>query len=438
MTPNAPMLRSALAVSLLLLSLPTLGGGGTRGDTSNENCTYAGLKLDLGAQRGTKGKVNHVADDFSGLVVCADVDTKHLYETYELVKGKRSGETRRYDRRSGRLTEQVPYKAGIRDGCVKRYDDRSGHLTSQFCVRNDVPQGLDMSFDAQTGVMTGIKWVSAPSQPRDTSSIQFNKKGQPTFVECGPQTLIGMDDLWCGRGDREGQVTLYSSEGWPWQVVSYRNGKRQGWTRTYSEDGKLRSEERFENDQSVERRRFDANAEGKKYESITLGNVDKELVYFDHSKSPRLAIERTKGRVTKELAYFANGKPHYQKIAKGDGYELKRFDEEGSLTEEGFFVARWGDTSGLWGLAPQGGVKRYVRGVLVEEANYATNSRRDGSQKYFDSEQAGRLLRREHYKQGTLLWSEDLLDTRAEALRREYAEDGSITREVIVSVPKVL
>ncbi len=437
MKPYARALQSGLTLALLALALPSFAGRGVS-DTGNENCTYAGLKLDRGAQPGTKGKVNHVADDFSGLVVCTDPQSKRVYETYELTKGKRNGETRRYDRRSGRLVEQVPYTAGVRDGCVKRYDDRSGHLTAQFCVRNDVPQGMDMSFDAQTGVMTGIKWVSAPGQPRDTSAIQFNKKGQLTFLECGPQTLMGVDDLWCGRGNREGLVTLYTSEGWPWQVVTYRNGKRQGWTRTYSEDGKLRAEERFENDKSVERRKFDASAQGKNYERVTLGDVDKEIIYFDESKAPRLALERTKGRITQELAYFVNGKLHYQKSAKGDGYALKRYNDDGSLVEEGFFVPLWSHEIGLWGLVPQGSIKRYKHGVLVEEANYSNTSRRDGLQQYFDPEQAGRLLQREHYKQGALLWSEDLFDTRAEALRREYAEDGSITREVIVSVPKTL
>lgn len=437
MKSYARVLQSGLTLALLTLALPSFAGRGVS-DTGNENCTYAGLKLDRGAQPGTKGKVSSVADDFSGLVVCTDPESKRVYETYELTQGKRHGETRLYDRRSGRLVEQVPYTAGVRDGCVKRYDDRSGHLTSQFCVRNNVPQGVDMSFDAQTGVMTRIKWVSAPGQPRDASEIQFNKKGQLTFLDCGPQTLMGVDDLWCGRGNREGQATLYSSEGWPWQVVTYRNGKRQGWTRTYGEDGKLRSEERFEDGKSVERRKFDTSGQGKRYERVTLGDVSKEIIYFDESKTPRLALERTKGRITKELAYFANGKPHYQKSAKGEGYDLKHYDDNGSLVAEGFFVPLWAHEVGLWGLVPQGSVKRYKRGVLVEEANYANNSRRDGLQKYFDSEQAGRLRRREHYKQGTLLWSEDVFDNRTEALRREYAEDGSIARETIVSVPKTL
>lgn len=427
-------------ITLIGFCFWSLGAHAGRGvsDTGNENCTYAGLKLDGGATPGTKGKVNSIADDFSGLVVCTDPQTKRVYETFTLAKGKRSGETRKYDRSSGRLTELLPYKAGQLDGCVKKYDDRSGFETWEYCVQAGVPQGLQKAFDRETGVLTSIKWVNPEGKSVPASDIQFNVKGQPTELECGPQTLIGADDLWCGRGDREGKVTLYTSDGLAARTVSYRNGKRHGWTHTFDIEGKLRSEERFENGRSVEMRRFNPADGGQKFESIAIGaDTEKDIVYFDQSKKPRLVMERSKGRLLKELAYFANGQLSYEKLAKGDDFELKQYADDGTMLEQGLYFPRWGKEIGIWGLAPKGTIKRYREGVLVEEATYDDHGRRDGLQRYFDLERPKRVLRREHFQGGKLRWTEDAVET-GDVLRRDYAEDGSVSSEVLMSKTKSL
>jgi antitoxin component YwqK of YwqJK toxin-antitoxin module len=283
-------------------------------DTGNEDCTYDGLRLDKGSMPNSKGKVNSVPEDFSGLVVCVDPDTKYVYEQYQLAKGERVGLTKQYDRRTGRLSELIPYEAGVREGCVKRYDSKTGRLVFEFCVEKGQPHGLQKSYDADTGHLTSIKWVRKRGDDGEATSIQFNSKGQPTSLQCGPQTVMGSDDLWCGRGGRSGEVTLYSDEGWPSAVVSYRNTKQHGWERRYHRDGHLLREERFEDGKSVEERRVDGK--GASYMRTRSGESETETVYFEESKKPRLVIERKQGKTVKEVAYFANGKVNYEKVAK--------------------------------------------------------------------------------------------------------------------------
>lgn len=420
----------------LTLSAPVaLAKGGTT-DTGNETCTYAGVKLDLAAMPNTPGRTNSVPDDFSGLVVCTDPQTRRVYETYTLTKGKRTGETRRFDRSTGNLEELVPYRDGRREGCVQRYQPRTRHLVFEFCVHDDEPQGLQKRFDADTGALVSIQWVLPRGTQGEATSIQFNKQGQPTSLQCGPQTLVGADDLWCGRGGREGEVTLYASEGWPTETASYRDGQRHGWTRRWRRDGTLTSERRYEKGEEVEARQVDA-AGGRKYERTSADGQDTETVYFEASKAPRLQLVRAKGQLTKETAWYANGKVHYEKVARDGRYEVKRYDDAGRVVEEGTFFPRWGDGVGLWGLAPAGAVRRSVEGVLVEEANYA-DGRRDGLQRFYDGQAAGRLVRREHYVKGALRWSEDVTAGRREVLRRDYAEDGSVQSEVLVRAPQQL
>lgn len=403
-------------------------------DTSNENCTYG--DLDLGAMPGTKGKVNHVPDDFSGLVVCTDPETKKVYETYELVKGLRVGETKRFDRRTGRLSELVPYAAGKRNGCVKRFDDRTGRLVFEFCVRDDEPQGLQKNFDRDTGVLTRITWVNPRGVQAETTNIQFNAQGQPTSLRCGPQRLLGEDDLWCGRGGHPGEVTLYAEEGWPREKVSHLDDQLHGWSRRYHKDGRLLSEERFEHGKSVEERRVDAQG-APKFERTTSGEQEKETVYFEESKRPRLVLERKEHVLQKELAFFANGKPEYEKVRRKDGaFDVRAYDDSGALVLEGTFFNRWGERLGLWGLAPTGVLKRYEKGQLREEERYDAAGERDGVQRSFEAGSA-KLLRREKWEKGRLRWSEDSAPS-GEVLHREYAEDGSVTGEVLMKPSKEL
>lgn len=404
-------------------------------DTGNENCTYGGLKLDLGAMPNTKGKTNHVADDFTGLVVCTDPDTKKVYETYELVKGARTGVTKQFDRRTGRVSELVPYEGGKRNGCVKRFDDRSGHLVFEFCVRDDVPQGLQKNFDSETGVLTRITWVNPRGTQGPTTNIQFNKKGQPTSLSCGPQRLLGDDDLWCGRGGHPGEVTLYAEEGWPREKVSYLDGKQHGWTRRYHKDGRLLSEERYEHGKSVEERSVDAQGAAK-FERTVEGTQEKETVFFEESKKPRLVIERKEGALVKELAYFANGKPEYEKVRRADGnYDVRSYEDTGALSVEGVFTPRWGDRLGLWSLAPTGLVKRYLKGQLRAEERYDAQGNADGLQSYFEVERPKQLQRREKWEKGRLRWSEDTAPS-GDVLHRTYAEDGSVSSEVLMKPSK--
>lgn len=404
-------------------------------DTGNENCTYDGLRLDKGSMPNTKGKVNSVPDDFSGFVVCVDPDTKHVYEEYQLVKGERVGSTKQYDRRTGRLAEVIPYEAGKRQGCVKRYDSKTGRLVFEFCVDAGEPHGLQKSFDADSGNLTSIKWVKKRGETGEATSVQFNSKGQPTSLQCGPQTVLGSDDVWCGRGGRSGEVTLYSSEGWPTAVVSYRNNKQHGWERRYHKDGHLMREERFEDGKSVEERAVDGK--GTSYERTKTGESENETVYFEESKKPRLVIERKKGQLVKEIAYFANGKVNYEKVAKGEGVALHTYTEAGQLESEGTYRQRWGDGIGLWGLLATGELKRYANGALVEELHFNEASELDGLQKLFDRENPKRVARREKWEKNVLRWSEDTTKS-GDVLRREYAEDGSVKVESLTKAAREL
>jgi antitoxin component YwqK of YwqJK toxin-antitoxin module len=327
------------------------------------------------------------------------------------------------------VSELVPYAAGKRNGCVKRFDDKSGHLVFEFCVRDDEPQGLNKSFDAATGRLTRIQWVNPRGVKGETTSIQFNGQGQPTSLQCGPQRLIGADDLWCGRGGKQGEVTLYSSEGWPSEKTGYLDGKRHGWSRRYHKDGHLLSEERYEKGKSVEERQVTDGA--AKYERTRVGDDEKETVSFEESKKPRLVIERQKGAVVKELAYYANGKLEYEKLAKGRGYDVRAYDDDGSLSYEGVFVPRWGDALGLWSLEPTGLVKRYDKGQLRAEERYDEAGTPDGLQRYFERERPKQLQRREQWEKGRMRWSEDTAPS-GEVLHREYAEDGSVQGEVLM------
>jgi len=405
---------------------------GSVGDLENENCSYNGIKLDRAAMPDTKGRTNEIPPDFTGVVVCVDPQTKRMYETYRVVKGERTGETRVYDRQNGRLTEVTSYKSGKRNGIVRKYDWNTGKLTMEFAVRDGVPDGVQRQYYSDTGTLERITWVSK-DRSGSATDITFNKKGQLMSLTCGDQVLIGTDARWCGRDGKVGDVTLYSSEG----VVSRReqmlNGKLHGLQQQFRDDGSVMSETRYENDKRMEEKQFRAGERKPTYASARAGDSEMEVSYFPESKKKQHVIARKHGKVVKEFEYFANGQLAKERVAEGERFHVREFTDRGICIVDGAYREPLLGSWGWYGLVPDGAVKSFTsEGHLVEEEHFVSGER-DGIQKSYDAETPSLLLRRAYYEKGRLKWSEDFIQKTHQTMRREYAEDGSIKNEKLVA-----
>jgi len=247
---------------------------------------------------------------------------------------------------------------------------------------------------------------------------------------------------------RQGTAYLYYPDGSVKQTIPYIEGKKQGLSREYDEEGNTITLYEYNNDFLVSRERinrFDENGnkQGSWMEFHDNGNIKKEMTYrngllhgyykeynergiltstmlYDNGKivegnvddSPEVEIRNTYDN-DGNLVFsgpFRMGVPvgiHREYNADGSVSSAVIYNDRGIKVSEGI-VTEDGRRNGIW-------KNFYENGQIKEEGAYDFN-RRTGGWTFYDRE--GRIIQTGTYQNG-----------RPEGLWKWYYPDGSILRE---------
>jgi len=394
-------------------------------DTKRENCFYDGVKLSPAVMKETETIKRSISPEFSGHVICFDVRKKKKKESFFLVGGIKNGTFRKFDVRTGKILKEGTYRSGKMHGQVLQYDHRNGKLQRKMNYHEGKMAGVQTDYYSESGLRKRVYWVGKGPK----TSIQFTKKGNPSTVICGVRSVMPEDVLWCGRDGRRGKVTLYSNTEKKSRIHEYLNGQKDGQQLTFDRSGKVKRLEIFKAGKKESSESF---RDGKKITSFKFneGREGKIVAFFPNSKQKQSETVWKKGNKVSEITFYENGKVSFQAKYKTDKtVNISRYDDKGELLLIGNYkkIKSW-----YWYyLAPHGAVRRYQgKELLLEENNYENGSLH-GITRYFDSK--GELTRKENYKKGILITSEDY--SKEKMVRKiEYYDDGSLKKEILGTI----
>jgi|GEM_PF-4687057 len=265
---------------------------------------------------------------------------------------------------NGKLERETHYVEGRTDGLLRDYSE-TGQLTESTCYRKGT---LD-----------------------DTASC-----GEPANRSYFPDGKLRKEWRY-GKGIAAGfERTLYRS-GQVRESIAYAQDHREGKSEQFYENGKLRVSQRF----------HDGKQDGE------------EKTFFEQGQPETLSVWKAGAKIATTL-YFQNGQPKQVETLGKGRVHLREYEDDGSLSREGDFLAR-GLEGSEWGRRWDGVLTDYEHGKPV-----ATRTYRDGKLE-------GKTVR--HYADGYRTEEEFAADTRKDltvtdpkgrvVLLEEFFPDGS-------------
>ena len=315
--------------------------------------------------------------------------------------GKIDGRMVRYSAK-GELEEEQEFKDGAEDGMHKKYD-RSGNLIYDCYYKNGKPHGK------QT-----IKYVDGDGFETFESEYD-NGKPVGRFVRTLASGVVTSEGQYDGNHEKTGLWIDRTKEGLPKSETPYKDGKEDGFVKTYYTDGKLKEEKEYK----------DGKPTGlvKKYDFRTGNLISQE--------------KRTKGDVLEgeqTLTFTSNLHGRYTEHGTYvKGVKNGRFTEtyeNGNKKSEGVYVN--GKKDGKWNTYYRSGkpeseimykneeydgeVRKYTQRGLSSVTMYK-NGKKHGVHQTYDYE-TGKLMEEEHYVDGIM-----------NGVCRRYYRNGTLEEE---------
>lgn len=271
---------------------------------------------------------------------------------------------------------------------------------------------------------------------------------------------------------RQGTAYQYYPDGSVKQTIPYIDGKKQGLSKEYDEEGNLITLYEYNNDfmisrERINRRDSDGVKQGSWKEFYDSGNMKKEMTYRDGLLHGYYKEYNEKGILTVTMLYD-NGKIVEGNVEDNPEIEIQnRYDNNGNLIFSGPFKAgipvgihREYNTDGTVksaviyndqgvkvseGIVTEEGIRNgdwknfFEDGSIKEEGEY-DNNRRSGNWTFYNSEgniiQTGQYrngrpegLWKWHYPDGSILREEEYYQGRRDGKFIEYSKDGEIISE---------
>lgn len=212
----------------------------------------------------------------------------------------------------GDLREEVSYLDGKARGPRKRYE--KGKLVQV----TDEEKGRTENYHANGK----IYMITGRGKENEYASLSYNEKGQLTRLLCADKSVLPEDKKLCGFNGKTSGVTLYyfGQKGGVHEKLQFLNGKLEGRTEQFGEDGKLKS--------------VDIYRAGKRDGTSRS--------YYPGTDTLQREAEYRDNRATTEKNYYQNGKLKSEKTfdLEGDTYLLIEYGDLGGVLARGKFRGR--------------------------------------------------------------------------------------------------
>ena len=247
---------------------------------------------------------------------------------------------------------------------------------------------------------------------------------------------------------RQGIAHLYYADGSVKQTIPYIDGKKQGLSKEYDEEGNIITLYEYNNDFLINRERINRKDEedvkqGSWKEFYDGGNVKREMTYRDGLLHGYYKEYSEKGKLITTMLYD-NGKIVEGNLDDNPEVEIRnRYDSDGKLIYSGPFrletpvgIHRKYNTDG----SVKSSVIYNDKGIKVSEGIVTEDGRRNGKWKNY---YAGGNIKEEgeydynrrtdswtfYNEEGNIIQTGSYRNGRPEGLWRWYYPDGSILRE---------
>jgi len=361
----------------------------------------------------------------------------------------------------------------------------NGVVSSEGYIRNGKPDGYWKSYyvtgilkseGKRTSFLLDSIWVFY-DQTGDTlekiSYLYGKKNGY--YLRFQKDSFYGLyissRELYAGDR-KEGTAYLYFPDGNVKQTIPYNEGRKEGLSKEYDQNGKVITLLEYRNDFLVSRQvinRVDNRGlkQGDWKEFHSNGNVSKEMAYKDDRLQGYYREYDTRGRLTVTMLYdegkliegisddntdieivnryndaggliysgpYRNGVPvgvHREYDGSGNITNGIIYNDDGLKISEGI-VNEAGNRNGPW-------KDYYPDGTIRSEGQYAEN-RQSGTWRFYNRdgriEQTGVFINgradglwRWYYDDGSILREEEYFQGRRDGPYREYGPDGSVIVE---------
>jgi antitoxin component YwqK of YwqJK toxin-antitoxin module len=370
---------------------------------------------------------------------------------------------------------------GLKDG-FQQFRYPNGNISSEGYIRNGKPDGFWKSYyvtgvlkseGKRTSFLLDSVWVFYDQAGDTTEKISYllgKRNGYYIKYQKDPVYGLYTHSTELFAGDRkEGSARIYYPDGKTRQTIPYVNGKKDGLSREYDQEGKIITLLEYNNDFLISRSRINhTDASGRKQgewlDFYPGGAIKTERNYRDDQLHGYYKEYDEKGKLLVTLLY-ENGKVTGTDIDNSAQIDIEnRYDDSGRLIYSGPFregvlvgIHREFNTDGSVknariyndngvliseGIVDEGGNRRgpwkdySPSGVVTAEGTY-TDSRRTGIWKFYNPagklEQAGSYINgridgtwRWYYPTGELLREEDYFQGRRDGNYTEYTPLGEI------------
>lgn len=83
-------------------------------------------------------------------------------------EGKLDGTARRWDDKTGQLTDEENYLLGKKDGLQRKWDSETGHLVEEVTYKDGKPSSFSKRYDNQTGELQSMRYIDERGRTLDT------------------------------------------------------------------------------------------------------------------------------------------------------------------------------------------------------------------------------------------------------------------------------
>jgi len=372
-------------------------------------------------------------------------------------------------------------EGALKDG-FQQFKYPNGNISSEGYIRNGKPDGFWKSYyvtgvlkseGKRTSFLLDSVWVFYDQAGDTTEKISYllgKRNGYYIKYQKDPVYGLYVHSTELFAGDRkEGAARIYYPDGKTRQTIPYVNGKKDGLSREYDQEGKIITLLEYNNDFLISRSRINqTDASGRKQgewlDFYPDGAIKTEINYRDDLLHGYYKEYDVRGKLLVTLLY-ENGKVTGTDIDNSTQIDIEnRYDDSGRLIYSGPFRegvpvgihrefnadgsvknARIYNDNGVLiseGIVDDAGNRRgpwkdySPEGVVTAEGIY-TDSRRTGTWKFYNPsgklEQAGSYINgridgtwRWYYPAGELLREEDYFQGRRDGTYTEYTRTGEI------------
>ena len=347
----------------------------------------------------------------------------------------------------GRIMTEINYKGGKKEG-VRRNWDPKGFILSQEDFAEDVKQGIMYTYyppDDSTKILGKLKMKTLFDKGKENGyAYEYDTQGRIISVfeyaygVLKRQEQINRTDK---QGEKQGMWKEFYEDGKVKEEISYQNGKKTGYSKTFLPTGSLANIEKYDGDSlqkevpelttKLEVRNeyyedgsikktgtwLEGKEEGIHKEYSTEGKITHAKIYHEGNRVGEGLIDEAGNQQGAWTEYHATGqlkaKGNYDNGTKIGDWIF--YHPNGKVEQKGRYDKK-GKTQGLWQWF-------YDNSTLLREENYLNGRREGGLTEWNDS---GKVVTKGEYIDGLKegKWFYQIQDYREEGMYKSDQKDG--------------